>query len=127
MRRNPRNTGVMIWVLLAPFLLLSLIHPSVMPARAADGTLTMVLCSVDGPGEVTIDLATGLPVEKAPSDHPDHCDWACGQMTGACVPRLDLPAFASGPATRADLPPPALVLHVAAATGLPPATGPPSA
>lgn len=126
MRCRGWKARAVLWVFLAPFLLVSLIHPSVMPARAADGTLTMVLCSVDGPAEVTIDLATGEPVEKAPSDSPDHCDWACGQMTGACLSRPALAPRASA-VTRAEPPPQAVLLQVAAATGLPPATGPPSA
>ncbi len=125
MQRRSLTAQAFLWVLLAPFLLLSLIHPSVMPARAADGTLTMVLCSVDGPDEVTIDLATGEVVDKAPSDGSDHCDWACGQMAGVVVTRPEAPPRAIR-VTRMAPPPAAALLRIAAATGLPPATGPPS-
>jgi len=74
------------WALLAPFLLLSLLPSSAMPARAADGTLTMVLCTGDGPVEMAMDLATGQPVKPQPAKPPpegkaDHCDWASGQFT----------------------------------------------
>jgi hypothetical protein len=74
LRRIP-PTGFWNWLLLAPFLLTTLLAPGVMPHRADDGSLTVVLCSDGGPVEVRIDLATGQPL---PADqHPDdkRCDW----------------------------------------------------
>jgi hypothetical protein len=113
------------WVLFAPFLLLSLLSPAVMPARSADGTLTLVLCSDGDATEVVIDLATGEPVEQAPSGRSDRCDWACGQMALAEL----MPPAAPAPPTlvrRAEPPPAAVVIALARVTGLPPATGPPA-
>lgn len=117
---------IALWAMLSPFLMLSLLSPSVMPARQTDGTLALVLCSVDGPGEVVIDLATGQPVEQAPDSVHDRCDWACGQMAVADLMRPGVPPVAIR-ARRADPPPAATVLHLASLTGLPPATGPPAA
>lgn len=116
------------WVLLLPFLLLSLISPAVMPARAADGTMLLVLCTGDGPVEMLVDLATGQPVERAPDhgdDKTDHCAWACGQMA---VAELAAPVLILGDAATGRTRQPAPVQSVALrhATGLPPATGPPA-
>ncbi|PTE15541.1 hypothetical protein [Pseudogemmobacter blasticus] len=117
----------MAWVLLVPFLLMSLISPAVMPARADDGTLTLVLCTGDGPVEMTIDLATGAPAKKAPDGSPDRCAWACAQCAGACPGGCAGAALPHLALRRADPPPATTTLARAEATGLPPATGPPSA
>jgi hypothetical protein len=113
------------WVLLIPFLLLSLISSAAMPARAADGTMVLILCTGDGPVETMLDLATGQPVEKAPAKAGDHCAWACGQMTLA---DLAPPAMTLGVAAsrRAEPPAPLPSLALSHAKGLPPATGPPA-
>lgn len=124
-RAKARNVAG--WVLLLPFLLLSLIPPGVMPDRAADGTMLLVLCTGDGPVEMLVDLATGEPVGKTPDgsdDKSNHCAWACGQMTMAGLSAPALPLAGQSP-RRADAPPPLLLLALAHATGLPPATGPP--
>jgi hypothetical protein len=47
--------------MLLPFLALSLVPSGLMPGRAADGTLTLVLCTADGPREVSVDLGGGAP------------------------------------------------------------------
>ncbi len=114
-----------LWALLAPFLLLSLISPAVMPVRDADGTLTLVLCSGDGPVEMVIDLATGEPVDRPQPGAQDRCDWACGQMEVIALLRPE----ASPPplvVRRADPPAATVLLARARITGLPPATGPPA-
>lgn len=49
--------------MLLPFLALSSLPSGVMPGQAADGTLTLVLCTTDGPREVAVDLGTGEPHE----------------------------------------------------------------
>ncbi len=113
------------WVLIAPFLLLSLIPPGVMPSRAADGTLVLVLCTGEGMVEQVIDLATGAPVEDAPTKDRA-CDWACGQSVAALAALPQMPPVPLA-ATRLDPPPAPSVLHAALATGLPPATGPSAA
>jgi hypothetical protein len=54
-----------------PFVVLSLLPAGLMPARAADGTMVIVLCTGDGPVEMTVDLDD--------HDHPamsQMCDWA---------------------------------------------------
>ncbi|MFM7445781.1 MAG: hypothetical protein ACKO2N_18060 [Tabrizicola sp.] len=112
-------------VLLLPFLVLTLVPAHVMPGRAADGTLTMVLCGDGIEQSVTIDLATGLPVEDAPAGPNERCDWAASQgaMADLGHPAPVLPGFFARPAA----PHPASVaLADAAATGLPPSTGPPA-
>lgn len=116
--------GLCLWVLLAPFLMLSLLSPGVMPARAADGTMTLVLCADGATSEMVIDLATGQPVENTPAER---CDWACGLCAlGLAGPLVPLPPVILTE-TRLDPPPVRLVLRAAQATGLPPATGPPAA
>jgi hypothetical protein len=118
--------AICLWVLCAPFFLLSLLPSAAMPALAADGTLTMVLCTTDGPVEMVMDLATGQPVEKQhPEGKTDRCDWASSLFTADLSPAL--PGLAAMRLTATPLAPPAppAVLADAAATGLPPATGPP--
>ncbi|MFN4202212.1 MAG: hypothetical protein ACK4GM_04060 [Tabrizicola sp.] len=121
------QTALRAWALralLLPFFLLCLLPPGVMPGRDAAGVLTLTLCGDAGAGEVIIDLATGQPVEKAPSDDGDRCAWACGQWAAADLasPFLPLPLR---DACRETPRPAAFVLRAAAITGLPPATGPP--
>lgn len=111
--------------MLSPFLMLSLLSPAVMPAQAADGTFTLVLCTGDGPVEMQIDLATGQPVHKSPADRSDRCAWACGQMAMVQNAAPALPLLV-GRVSRADPPPASTRLILARATGLPPSTGPPA-
>ncbi len=118
--------AVCLWVLFAPFFLLTLLSPAVMPARSADGTLTLVLCTDGETTELVIDLATGEPVEKAPSDRSDRCDWACGQWAVADLTRPEAPAPLLH-VHRANPPPESGRIVLARITGLPPATGPPAA
>ena len=119
-----RIRGLCRWVLLVPFLMLSLLSPGVMPARGDDGTMVLVLCTDGGTSEMVIDLATGEPVETAP---PNRCDWACGLCgLGLAGPQVALPPVMLTE-TRLDPPPVRLILRTAQATGLPPATGPPAA
>jgi hypothetical protein len=70
------------WAMLVPFLALSLISPAVMPGVAADGSMTLVLCSPDGPTTVEINLTTGKPVDRQPSVALE-CDWAAGHSATA--------------------------------------------
>lgn len=84
--------------LLVPLLLSAFVPQGVMPGGDGAGGLVMVLCSGDGPVEITLDPVTGEPVEKRATA----CDWACGQFAAALI---DHPA----------LPPRAATLHRAAA------------
>lgn len=118
--------AVLVWALLAPFLFMSLLPAAAMPARAADGTLTMVLCTEDGPVEMVLDLATGQPAEKAPQGKTGHCDWSCGLFAADLAPAPQAALAVVLAATRLAPPAPPAILADAAATGLPPATGPPS-
>jgi hypothetical protein len=115
-----------VWAMLAPFLLLSLLPSAAMPAIAPDGSLTMVLCTPDGPVEMVMDLATGQPIEKQhPEGKSDRCDWASSLVTDDLSPALPTLPARSLTATPLAPPPPPAVLADAAATGLPPSTGPP--
>ena len=75
-----------LWLVL-PFVLLSLVAKGYMPMQAADGGITMVICSGAGTVSVMIDPATGQPQTglKAAHDTPEdgRCSWA--QMTLAAV------------------------------------------
>ncbi|MDW4499029.1 hypothetical protein R5H30_13620 [Sulfitobacter sp. D35] len=117
-----RFRRVAVWVLLAPFLLLSTLSGGVMPHRTADG-LVLVICTGDGPIEVTFD-ADG----SAPTDTPaeaDRCDWASGTQA-ATIFEATVPPPVATVVRRADASVTPFVLVAGRATGLPPSTGPPS-
>lgn len=122
---------VALWTGLLPFLLMSLVASGVMPERAADGTVELILCTGHGIERVAFDPVTMEPEsdkDKGRKDTaaPGYCVWAAGK------PPLDLtsPPIIARPLTvvrRAFSPDAATALAVAWATGLPPSTGPPSA
>lgn len=126
MRQGLRR--LVIWAMLSPFLALSCLSSGVMPARAADGSIELVLCSGAGPALMRIDLATGQPVtDDAPdSNAADRCDWACAQCAPGLSPHIALPAPPAAPGRRLALFVQNPALLAARATGLPPATGPPA-
>ena len=116
--------------MLIPFVVSSLIGSAVMPVKGADGTLTLVICSGGAMIEIAVDPVTMEPVsespdEQSPRSQTDYCAWAASHVA------VDLPAIAAIPArlhvggAAMNMPAPT-VLRVAAATGLPPATGPPA-
>ncbi|MGL5008681.1 MAG: hypothetical protein ACRC6I_02265 [Paracoccaceae bacterium] len=87
--------------LILPFLLLSLIPVGLMPARAADGAMVLVLCTGDGAVEVTV----------TPEGSDQHavagtCDWAAQGAAAAPVEPFNLDAraaqFAEAAWTRAS-------------------------
>lgn len=78
---------VLVPVLLA-VLLAALIPAGLMPARAADGALTLVLCTPEGPVTLAVDPATGEPVQPSA---PDRCAWAMAHA--AAVLPAPLPAI----------------------------------
>lgn len=120
-----------LWTGLLPFLLASLVASGVMPQRAANGVVELVLCTGHGIEKVAFDPVTmepGSDQDKGQKDtaEPGYCLWAAGK------PPLDLapPTIIAQPLTvvrRAFSPNAATALAVAWATGLPPSTGPPSA
>ncbi len=90
--------------MLLPFVFLSLFAPGVMPTRGADGTMQVVLCSPEGPVQVTIGPdGTPVPAREQPRD--DRCDWAMNHADLALADQADLPAPAmiALPIARADL------------------------
>lgn len=66
-------------LVLVPVLLAALIPAGLMPVRAADGALTLVLCTPEGPVTLAVDPATGEPVQAA----PDRCAWAMAHAAAA--------------------------------------------
>ncbi|HRK42364.1 MAG TPA: hypothetical protein PLH11_04920 [Gemmobacter sp.] len=97
---------VSLWLAM-PFVLLSLVAKGYMPAQAADGGLTMVICSAAGAISVTIDPETGEKIaHEAPED--GRCSWAQMALTallpeaGATLPPVALPR-AMLPVTPDDL------------------------
>lgn len=81
------------WLAGLPFLLFSLILPGTMIARDAQGSVTVVLCSGEGPVQMVVAADGSLvPADEAPHADPHACDWAPhGQplLQGAAV---DAPA-----------------------------------
>ena len=78
-----RITG--LWLAM-PFLLMSLMAPGYMPVQGADGGITMVICSGDGPVTMILDPATGAPMAQDGSkDGPKdgRCSWAQAAMAVA--------------------------------------------
>jgi hypothetical protein len=114
-----------IWALLTPFLILSLLSPSVMPGRGGDGGVVLTLCSGDGPVEMRIDPATGEPARKSPADAHERCAWATARTIVADLAQPFLPVRSTRVA-HVDPAHSATVLRRAEETGQPPATGPPA-
>ncbi len=110
--------------LLLPFFLLSLFSNTVMPVRTADG-FVLVICTGEGPLEVTIDRETGAPIEEGPDRGSDRCDWASATPLVTLFSSAELLAQQVD-ATGLALPIPPAHLVASHATGLPPATGPPA-
>lgn len=71
--------------MLLPFLALCLIPPTAMLDRDSSGSLVLVLCSGDGPVEMTVDLGSGTPQTN------QRCDWALAHDTVLEAPPFALP------------------------------------
>ncbi|WP_112310443.1 hypothetical protein [Pseudogemmobacter bohemicus] len=123
---------IAFWAMLLPFSATALIGKGVMPVIGSNGIIMLVICTGQGMIEMPVDAVTMEPVATAdggsrtPAASPDQCTWAMAH------PGLDLPidtpilpAIATAGSIAPGLPP--TILLVAAETGLPPATGPPSA
>jgi hypothetical protein len=87
------------WVLIMPFVMLSLIPAAVMPMQDTDGTMMLVLCTGDGPITTVVNIGDG---EDDDSPLP-RCDWAASTAVAA-LPDLIVPvrpaAFARATAAR---------------------------
>ncbi len=83
LRQSPGQSAVTLLTALA-VLLLSLFAPGTMPARAADGSLTVELCATDGSGTITLD-GQGNPVPGGPGTDRA-CPWAIS--IAAALPTL---------------------------------------
>jgi len=72
-----RGARLFRWLAVLPFLLFSLILPGTMVARDAQGSITVVLCSGEGPVEMAVAADGSLvPAGKASHGDPHGCDWA---------------------------------------------------
>lgn len=109
-----------IWVLLAPFFMLSTIADGVMPVSTPQG-MQMIICTPQGASYITIDPETGEPVKGQASPG---CDWAATKSTAMLA--RDAVTLVLVDHITAPRPPAApTLLRMAQATGLPPSTGPP--
>ncbi|TKD22681.1 hypothetical protein FBT96_06060 [Rhodobacter capsulatus] len=110
-----------LWMAAFGLFCATLLPASVMPLRAADAAMRLVLCTGNGP---VVLMTADKPL--APGAGEGRCKWACchalatGCDRAAAAPR-PIPA---GRLSR--LAPPPQILRTARVTGLPPATGPPS-
>ena len=80
-----------------PFLALSLIARGVMPDLGTEGQLVLVLCTADGPMEMTISSATGQQAPSGQGDDP-RCHWAQADMSLALLSTPELALLKSGAA-----------------------------
>jgi hypothetical protein len=78
--RRPTFLSRLAWVLLAPFLLTTLVAPGVMPHRDALGAVEMVLCSDGAPLVVQSYAETGAPSEDGRSGATHGCAWAAAHF-----------------------------------------------
>ncbi len=96
MREAGRNEGWGGWrdvvaaFLLAPFFVLALLPAAAMPARSADGLLTLVLCGEGGPAD---------PGGESGDVPQERCAWAAAHAAGAVLP---VPAALSAPDIRVE-------------------------
>ena len=79
-------------LLLMPFLALCLLSPAAMLERDASGLLVMVLCTGDGPVEMTVDLGTGH--DTGTPQTKQRCDWAAAHAAVLNVAPIALPTAA---------------------------------
>ncbi|APE44690.1 hypothetical protein BOO69_15705 [Sulfitobacter alexandrii] len=114
-----------LWLMLAPFLVLSLISDAVMPV-ATDRGIRMVLCTGTEMVEILVDPDSGQPVDPSDADDtPPRCDWSAAHPAFAPAAPTVIAAIAANVTVIAPAIPPTILSH-AGPTGLPPATGPPA-
>ncbi len=126
---SPNLRLIAAWVLLFPFFGVSLVANGIMPMKASNGAIMLVICTGEGMVEMAFDPVTMAPAPEAddgtggPSE-TSSCDWAASHpvfdlTTGTMLQSKDLYLKTTAPRLSAT------VLRVAEATGLPPSTGPP--
>lgn len=120
-----RLRGLALWAICAPFILLSFIPSGVMPIRAENGALMVVICDGDGMAEIAVDPVTLEPVKETPYQKGEPCAWALVQIPVDLASRPEL-SPGSSHFSILDVSLAETVLAIAQETGLPPATGPPS-
>ncbi|ARO13523.1 hypothetical protein BVG79_00163 [Ketogulonicigenium robustum] len=132
MRRTPLHylRLIALWAMLLPFAAVSLVASGVMPARAANGAIILVICTGGGGMvEMAFDPVTMQPIDDSADDGTSsdqaHCYWAAAQApfdapetVQISLPRKPAPTQAHFIAST--------TLSAAASTGLPPSTGPPA-
>ncbi|WP_353620619.1 DUF2946 family protein [Paracoccus albus] len=129
MLRNVTRS-LLFWAMILPLTLASMIAAGVMPVRAANGTIMMVICDTTGMREVAVDAVTLQPLSDQnqqgdESEEHKTCSWS------AAHPHITLhrTAILPAPDTRLAVTityPSRSALIAAHKTGLPPSTGPPT-
>lgn len=122
-RSGTQFAKLIVWALVGPFFLLSVVTNGLMPVQTPAG-IAVVICSGEGPVELRVDPKTGKPVEDEPSDRRKVCDWASVGVN-AQLPSITSIPQATTLTTEAAAPVFSTVLTAGLATGLPPSTGPP--
>ncbi|MDO5612408.1 MAG: hypothetical protein Q4G14_04085 [Paracoccus sp. (in: a-proteobacteria)] len=123
---------IALWAMLLPLMLSSLVPAAIMPMRDAGGTVTMVICTAEGMVEAAFDPVTMQPLPDSGDDRregPQSAPCPCaGTHPPATLDPLGAIIRPAGLALRRDACPQRQAApRLAAVTGLPPATGPPSA
>lgn len=103
--RTLRRLRAALWRLpvLVALAVIGLLPPGVMPRQGADGQLTMVICSGDGPVRMVLDPATGEMKRETPNPDRPGCAWAMAQSLPDLVQPVTLtaPLRAARPVTPA--------------------------
>lgn len=120
---------IALWAMILPFAASSLIAKGVMPTVSPGGVVMLTICTGDGMIEMAFDAATMEPVSgggKGDQPAPDSgaCAWAAAHPVFV-IPDLAVADMRAGQVIDQIAIFANSALRVAAATGLPPATGPP--
>ncbi|RLQ87036.1 hypothetical protein [Notoacmeibacter ruber] len=126
LRRQKRK--LVHWLLLAPFILSSMVAQGIMPAKAQNGFITLIICTGDSLAEIVVDPITMEPVESGDDGDgsgANSCAWASmhHEPGPLLLVSLSQPLTLSGEQLSSTC---TAILEFARATGLPPATGPPA-
>lgn len=121
---------ILVWASVTTFTGASLLASGVMPAKVNGGAIVLVICSGTEMVEVAFDPVTMQPLADqpdgpTPSADGQPCRWATIHPSIAAVqpPPLTAPIIPASAVPGVDTP---VILRIEEATGLPPATGPPS-
>lgn len=80
------------WLLVLPFLMLSLLTPGTMLTQDAQGGVMVVLCAGDGPVEMML-APDGSLHDKSAADPHQRCDWAPHAQPAIAQPAAALPVL----------------------------------